>query len=219
MPVRKTMNGRTSNSVALDGKGPPDIVRKESTEDYLKQIIDNMPTCLLVLDGELKVLLANSTFCSEFHVSQIDTLGQLFYRLGNEQWNIPQLRQLLEKVLPEKRAVKAFSVTHEFPEIGQRTMLVSGKRIEDVRGGGAPIVLLTIEDITESKLAETASARLAAVVESSDDAIITKDLNGIIQTWNPGAERIFGYTHSRKQLASPSQCYFLLTGSLKRRVF
>ena len=188
------MNGTTSKSVSLDGKSLQDTDRLEGTEAYLKQIIDNLPTCVLVLDGELKVLLANSTFCSEFHVSQTDTVGQLFYRLGNEQWNIPQLRQLLEKVLPEKRAVKDFSVTHEFPEIGQRTMLVSGKRIDDVRGGGAPIVLLAIEDITERKLAETASARLAAVVESSDDAIITKDLNGIIQTWNPGAERIFGYT-------------------------
>lgn len=61
-------------------------------------------------------------------------------------------------------------------------------------GDGSAIILLAIEDITEREIAETTSARLAAVVETSDDAIITKDLNGIIQTWNPGAQRIFGYT-------------------------
>ena len=59
----------------------PDIDRLKHTEEYLKQIIDNMPVSLLVLDGELKVLLANSTFCSEFHVSQTDTVGRHFYRL------------------------------------------------------------------------------------------------------------------------------------------
>ena len=188
-PYRTTDNRIEGAVVAL-----PDIDRLKHTEDYLKQIIDNMPVSLLVLDGELKVLLANSTFCSEFHVSQTDTVGRPFYQLGNEQWNIPQLRQLLEKVLPEKTAVKDFSVTHDFPEIGQKTMLVSGKRVDDVRGAIPPVIFLAIEDVTERELAATTSARLAAVVESSDDAIITKDLSGIIQTWNPGAERIFGYT-------------------------
>ena len=172
----------------------PDIDRLKHTEEYLKQIFDNVPTCLLVLDGELKVRLANSTFCSEFHVSQADTVGRPFYDLGNLQWNIPRLRDLLEKVLPEKKAVKEFSVTHDFPEIGRRTMLVSGRRLDNIPIGSPPTILLAIEDITERELAGTASARLAAVVESSDDAIVTKDLNGIVQTWNPGAERIFGYT-------------------------
>lgn len=171
-----------------------DIDRLKHTEEYLKQIIENVPTCLLVLDGELKVLLANSTFCSEFHVSQVDTVGKPLYQLGNQQWNIVQLKELLEKVLPEKKAVNEFSVTHAFPEIGQKTMLVSGRRIEEGNGNGPAIILLAIEDITEREIAETASARLAAVVQTSDDAIITKDLNGVIQTWNPGAERIFGYT-------------------------
>ena len=86
-------------------------------------------------------------------MSQTDTVGRHFYQLGNEQWNIPQLRQLLEKVLPEKTAVKDFSVTHDFPEIGQKTMLVSGKRVDDVRGAVPPVIFLAIEDVTERELA------------------------------------------------------------------
>ncbi|HTV53947.1 MAG TPA: chemotaxis protein CheB, partial [Terriglobia bacterium] len=60
----------------------PDIDRLKHAEEYLKQIIDNVPTCLLVLDGELKVLLANSIFCSAFHVSPADTVGKSLYHLG-----------------------------------------------------------------------------------------------------------------------------------------
>ena len=52
----------------------------------------------------------------------------------------------------------------------------------------------SIVDITERKQAEVANARLAAIIESSDDAIISKDLHGIIQTWNAGAQRLFGHT-------------------------
>jgi PAS domain S-box-containing protein len=192
VPSRFGLTGRGTIEGAV--LALPDIDRLKHAEEYLKQIIDNVPTCVLVLDGELKVLMANSTFCSEFHVSQTDTVGKLLYHLGNQQWNIPRLRELLENVLPEKKTVKQFSVTHDFPDIGWKTMLVSGTRIENVGGDGPAIILLAIEDVTQRKLAEITSARLAAVVESSDDAIITKDLNGIIQTWNPGAERIFGYT-------------------------
>lgn len=59
----------------------------------------------------------------------------MLYRLGNEQWNIPGLTELLETVLPQHRLVKNFSVTHDFPEIGKKTMLVSGRRIEEAYSG------------------------------------------------------------------------------------
>lgn len=130
----------------------PDIDRLKHAEEYLKQIIDNVPASLLVLDGELKVLLANSTFCSEFRVSQTETVGKLLYHLGNQQWNISPLRELLEEVLPQKKAVKEYSVTHVFPEIGTRTMLVSARRIEN--GNSPAIILLAIGDVTEREEAE-----------------------------------------------------------------
>src|SRR5205823_5787287 len=137
----------------------------------------------------------NETFCQTFQVSRGNTIGQMLFRLGNEQWNIPALTELLETVLPQHELVKNFFVTHDFPEIGWKSMLVSGRRIEEAFSGQrVPLILLTIEDITERKHAEIAIARLAAIVECSDDAIIAENLDGVIQTWNRGAQQIFGYT-------------------------
>jgi two-component system CheB/CheR fusion protein len=178
----------------------PDIDRLKHSEQYLKQIIDNIPTPLLVLDADLEILLANLTFCTTFKVSQANTTGQLLYRLGNEQWNIPQLKELLEDILPKKSFVQDFLVTHTFPDIGLKSMQVSAQRIEDVAGGGRPMILLAVADITEQasahdsakQLSETHS-RLAAIIDGSDDAIISKNLDGIITSWNQAAIRIFGY--------------------------
>jgi PAS domain S-box-containing protein len=83
-------------------------------------------------------------------------------------------------------------VEHEFPTIGRRKVLLNARPISG-KGNFKQLILLSIHDITERKKAEEATARLAAIVEFSDDAIISKDLSGVITTWNKGAERLFGY--------------------------
>ncbi len=143
----------------------PDIDRLKHSEQYLKQIIDNVPNPLLVLDQDLKILLANLSFCTTFEVSQAETAGQLLYRLGNEQWNIPKLKVLLEDVLTKKSFVRDFVVAHEFPGIGWKTMLVGAQRIEDIAGGGRAMILLAVEDITERRSAEEAEKRFSQEIE------------------------------------------------------
>ena len=170
-----------------------DIDAVKRSQQNLQTIIKNLPVPQLVLDADLRVRFANDAFCTTFHVVSEETVGQLLYLLGNEQWKVPALTELLERVLPERKLVRNFSVTHQFPKIGWKTMLVSGRRIEDVTGPRAPLILLTIEDITERKDEEIAFARLAAIVECSDDAIIATTLDGVIETWNRGAERLYGY--------------------------
>ncbi|QGZ59952.1 chemotaxis protein CheB [Paraburkholderia acidiphila] len=118
--------------------------------DYADAIIDTMAEPLLVLESDLRVTRANHAFYKTFQTSAEDTIGALLYTLGNGQWNIPGLRDLLEEVLPEQTVVRDFQITHDFPRIGVRTMRLNGARVV---GRGQARILLTIEDTTEHRLA------------------------------------------------------------------
>jgi PAS domain-containing protein len=95
---------------------------------------------LLVLDEQLRVEAANAAFYRTFRVSREETAGQRFYELGDGQWDIPRLRQLLEEVVPRKGEVERFPVDRDFPHIGPRRLTVSARRVE-VEGVPPKVVL------------------------------------------------------------------------------
>lgn len=106
-------------------------------------------------------------------------------RVDPEDW--PRIQQLM---LEGHRLGKLeFEYRYQHPARGLRWLYCIGSRLQ-----GQTRMFGIVQDITERKAAEEASHRLAAIVESSDDAIVSKDLNGIVTSWNPGAQRIFGYT-------------------------
>jgi len=162
-------------------------------KEFAEGIIDAVRQPLVVLDSDLRVIYCNSAFFEDFKVSRQETDRQFFYRLGNEQWNIPKLRAVLEKLAADDIPVRDFEVEHDFPHLGHRTMLLSASRFQDV-SDDEPLILLAVEDITRRKEGEAALRKLAAIVQSSDDAIISIDLERVITSWNSGAHRIFGYT-------------------------
>ncbi|MCC6329711.1 MAG: PAS domain S-box protein [Acidobacteria bacterium] len=180
--------------------GSTDVTERRLAEEdarrareYAEATLRSSSVPLLVLESDLRVVTGNEAFYRRFAVTHEETEGRLVYDLGNGQWNIPKLRELLEDILPHESWFEHFEVEHEFESIGRKVMLLNARRMEVVKGGPERIILV-IEDITTRKRAEEGMARLAAIVEASDDAIISKDLDGIIRTWNTGAEKIFGYT-------------------------
>ena len=122
----------------------------KDSEAFLTSIIQTVREGLLVLDPEFKVLSANTYFLKTFKVTERDTIGNRLYDLGNHQWDIPQLKELLLKILPTNNPVVDFEVEHDFPYIGRKLMLLNAFRIE-LEGQYKDQILLAIEDITDRK--------------------------------------------------------------------
>jgi diguanylate cyclase (GGDEF)-like protein/PAS domain S-box-containing protein len=125
----------------------------QDARNYAENIIDTVREPLIVLDEKLMVISANRSFYQVFKVKPEDTEKQYIYDLGNRQWDIPKLRELLEKVLPKVTSFDNFEVEHNFPNIGKRTMLLNARKIYR-KTNHTQLILLSIEDITERKEAE-----------------------------------------------------------------
>jgi two-component system CheB/CheR fusion protein len=126
--------------------------RKQSliVSEFAESIINAVREPLIALDQNLRVVKVSNSFYKFFKVKPEDTLGQLIYDLGNKQWDIPKLRELLENILPQKVSFDNYEVEHEFVVIGRRIMLLNARQIQRVLGK-EKIILLAIDDITERK--------------------------------------------------------------------
>ena len=130
-----------------------EITRKELAEikriadeesKFTENIINTVREPLLVLDDGLRVIKASGSFYNFFKVKPEATIGRLIYELGNLQWDIPKLRELLEKILPEKTTFENYEVEHNFSSIGLRVMLLNARQIIR-RSGKVKIILLAFE--------------------------------------------------------------------------
>jgi len=147
-----------------------DITERKCLEDklrdaseYAQSIVNTVREPLVVLDDKFRVISANRSFYSTFKVTPEMSENTLLFDLGNGQWEIPKLRELLEEVLPKSTTIEDFEVEHDFPAIGQKTMLLNARRIRAETG--ATKILLAIEDITDRKRVEAELERSNAELE------------------------------------------------------
>ncbi len=167
----------------------------EDLQDYSQNIVDTVREPLLILDATLRVRSANRAFYQTFHVTPAETEGRLIYELGNGQWDIPDLRTLLEDIVPTSSVFDDFELEHTFPAIGRRVMLLNARKLK--AGHHGELLVLAMEDVTARKRAEEAlleaGALQSAIFNSANFSSIATDEKGVIQIFNVGAERMLGY--------------------------
>ena len=159
--------------------------------DYAEGLIETVREPLVVLDADLRVIRATETFYETFHVSKIETEGRFLYDLGNGQWNIPRLRELLGEALFRDHSFQDFEIEHDFPHIGRRTMRLNAKLIAP-GSERSRTVLLAMEDVTEQHA--QVEIRYQRLFETAKDGILICDAEtGKIRDVNPFLLQFLGY--------------------------
>ncbi len=143
--------------------------------DVFDNFLGSVREPLMLLDADLKVVKANSSFYQTFKAKPDETEGTLIYDLGNGQWNIPGLKKLLEHILPENTVFNDFKVEHNFETIGRKIMFLNARRIYK-KSNQTQLILLAIEDVTEreyykrhlEKIVEKRTAELRIAKEEAE---------------------------------------------------
>jgi signal transduction histidine kinase len=160
----------------------------------------------LSLRADLRVDSANETFYKVFKTSPEKTEGQLIFTLGNGQWNIPRLRQFIESVISNNSFFTDFEVTHDFPVIGRRTILLGGRCLIS-NAGKAERILIAFNDITERKQAEDALLRSKEQLEHANASLESR-----VQ------ERTFSLTEANDRLQELSNRLIMAQEDERRRI-
>ena len=134
---------------------------KDLALHYFKTLVEVARESFLILDQDLRVISGNPIFYQNFQVDPEQTENELLYELGNGQWNIPELKKLLEEILPNKKVVKNYEVDHIFEKIGKKTILLNARQIDTVQ-----LIILAMEDITEKKSLEVKLSEYSKSLET-----------------------------------------------------
>ena len=158
----------------------PDEKRNvENTLVFFENFMSSIREPLVILDSDLKVVKANHSFYQIFKVEPDGTEGLLIYDIGNHQWDIPSLRELLEDILPQNTAFNDFEVEHDFETIGHKIMHLNARRIYE-KANESQLILLAIEDVTEreyykrnlEKIVKNRTAELSVAKDEAETALI-----------------------------------------------
>ena len=191
-----------SAAIPILWKGSPaiegiarDIRERKRAEARLREYekaVEGLEEMIAVVDRDYRYVLANRAFLNHRGFEREQVVGHSAREILNPGVFEAVVKEKLDECF--RGEVVTFEMKYTYPKLGERDLSISYFPIESPNG--IDRVVSVLQDITERKQAEAARSRLAAIVESSDDAIVSKDLNGVILSWNGGAQRMFGYTEA-----------------------
>lgn len=133
---------------------------------YYREITETVREPFIILDDKLRVVTANRAFYRTFKVLKKDTENKLIYNLGNNQWDAPDLRNLLEHILPRHRVMNNYEVSHEFPSLGHKVMLLNARQVDNKQ-----LILLAIEDVTARQKLQADSSEMTVNLTHQRDLL------------------------------------------------
>jgi len=159
----------------------------QESEDYLGSIVETIRESLVVLDENINVLLVNEHFCKFFKLEADEVIGKHLYEISGHAWNIPELRAVLEDILPHNNPFEGFEVEHDFPNIGKKLLILNARQVKH-RGKFKNRVLLAMEDFTAHRELEQQKDDFVAVASHEMKTPLTT-IKGHIQLLAKRAEK------------------------------
>jgi len=144
---------RSRPGAALAWPNNQPFIDLDEAHPLAQAIVDTIRDPLLVLDQDLRVVTSNRAFDQTVRMNRQDIQGRPVYGLGDGQWDIPELRLLLEDVAPQHAVMEAYEVERDFPIIGRRSMLLNARELF-FQKNSRKLILLAIEDVTDRRNAE-----------------------------------------------------------------